>query len=471
MEPRSIVVLDVGKTISKVTLVAVDGRVLARVERPNHPQEVDGLLRLDAHGIERWLAGALAALPGRESIGWIVPVAHGAAAALVGPEGLRALPLDYEQSLPDNVGAAYDSGRDAFAFTGSPRLANGLNLGAQLHFLEGRDFSLLDPATTILLWPQYWAHLLCGVSASEVSSLGCHSDLWRPTEGRPSTLSLERGWADRLPPLRHAAEVLGRLRPAWAVRTGLPTDVRVLCGVHDSNAALLAARGFPEIAGREATVLSTGTWFVAMRNPASPIGLDSLACDRDCLANVDVDGRSIPSARFMGGRELQLLVDAELGAIDAPDLQERLIKAASAVVSARVLVVPPVVPGSGPFPAGAMARRERPDDPVHRAAAAVLYGALMTDVVLGLIGTRERLVVEGRFSRVPLLVRAIAALRPDLEIFIAPAGLDLVYGACRLVRPDMAPPSALERVDPLALDLTEYRRVWQGRAGHGQVVA
>jgi hypothetical protein len=34
---------------------------------------------------------------------------------------------------------------------------------------------------------------LCGAAATEVTSLGCHTDLWIPTEGRPCW-QLRRSW-------------------------------------------------------------------------------------------------------------------------------------------------------------------------------------------------------------------------------------------------------------------------------------
>ena len=119
-------------------------------------------------------------------------------------------------------------------------------------------------------WAQYWSWLLSGVAASEVTSLGCHTDLWQPLARRPSDLAVKRGWSERFAPLRNAGAVLGPLRATWAERTGLSSSVQVHCGLHDSNAALLAARSFPQLASNESTVLSTGTWFIAMRTLANP---------------------------------------------------------------------------------------------------------------------------------------------------------------------------------------------------------
>ena len=68
--------------------------------------------------------------------------------------------------------------------------------------------------------------------------MGTHTDLWRPREGRASSLVERAGWSRLFPPLRKAWETLGPLRPEVAAATGLPETVRVICGAHDSNAAL-----------------------------------------------------------------------------------------------------------------------------------------------------------------------------------------------------------------------------------------
>ena len=70
----------------------------------------------------------------------------------------------------------------------------------------------------------------------------------------------------------------------------------------------------------DATVLSTGTWFVAMRSLVPGAGFDEgrLPEFRDCLINVDVRGRAVPSARFMGGREAEII-----RGVDAPAAAER----------------------------------------------------------------------------------------------------------------------------------------------------
>ncbi len=377
--------------------------------------------------------------------------------------------MDYEAPVTPAERAAYDVGRDPFEATGSPALPMGLNLGLQLHRLE----ALTGPwpeDLRIVTWAQYWAWRLSGVAACEVTSLGCHTDLWRPLEGRPSAMAVRRGWARRLAPLRRADEVLGPVTPEWVARAGLAADCRVLCGLHDSNAALLAARGHPQIAAGDATVLSTGTWFVAMRSagPASAPDLSSLSESRDCLINVDIGGRTTPSARFMGGREAEILAGLDIFALTEGYDPDALIARLPDLMARGVFALPSFAVGTGPFPHRAGRWEKEPADPQDRRAACGLYLALMADTLLTLLGSRERLLIEGRFAEAQVLTRALAALRPDLATYVSNAQDDVPYGALRLVHPTLATTAALTPVRPLELPgLGAYAAAWRAKVAAG----
>lgn len=364
--------------------------------------------------------------------------------------------------------ARYDSERDPFTSTGSPGLPNGLNLGVQLYRLKEMHRELFAGDCQILLWPQYWAWLLCGVQASEVTSLGCHSDLWQPEAGAPSQLAQRHGWARRLPTLRRASDPLGTISPEWARRTGLSRDVRVYCGVHDSNAALIAARGFTELYRREATVLSTGTWFVAMRTPSVGLKVDLSHLDpsRDCLMNVDAEGRLIPSSRFMGGREIEMLTGIDSRRIDIVPDQPALLEAVEHVIAREAMILPTMTPGVGPFPTSRGGWRNEPQSFESAAvrAGAGLYAALVANEALDLIGARERILVEGRFAEAQVFIRALARLRPRDTVYACNAHNDVSFGALRLIEPELEPVGRLEPVVPLDVDLSAYQSVWRREA-------
>ncbi len=467
MSSGRVIVLDVGKTLAKLSLWDEGGRQLAQHVHVNQSVAAPGYRALDTAGIEQWLAAGLADFARLGSVAAIVPVAHGAAAAVIRDGRLACAVQDYEEQVPAQQLAAYRAGRDPFAQSGSPALPDGLNLGLQLHRLETLVPGVLEGDAQILPWPQYWAWRLSGVAASEVTSLGCHSDLWQPARRIHSELACTRGWAARLAPLRHAGQALGPLSPEWVARSGLPPQLRVHCGLHDSNAALLAARGFREIGDHEATVISTGTWFVAMRSPAAVAAPDLTALPerRDCLVNVDIHGRPVPSARFMGGREIEAL--GGFGALEQP----ALLAAVPALLAGGAMVLPAWAPGVGPFPDARGRWIGEPADAAQRAAALGLYLALMSDVALGLIGARQRILIEGRFAQAEVFVRALAALRPEAEVYAGGAYEAVPYGALRLVDPALPPPAALRRARPLEADLGRYRTEWLRRIGAQETCA
>jgi sugar (pentulose or hexulose) kinase len=466
--PRSLtIVLDVGKTMAKATVWTPQGDCIRRETRANRKVDAGDYPALDVDGIEAWLADVLTDFAGAGHIGSIIPVAHGAAAAILRDGRLAVPPMDYECEPPDDIRDSYSRDRDPFAESGSPALGMTLNLGLQLHYLERLYPDLLTGNATILPWAQYWAWRLCGVAACEVSSLGSHTDLWSPGRGQPSPLAVRRGWAARLAPIRHATEVLGTLLPEWVERTGLPGAVRVHAGVHDSNAALNAARACPEIAGRDATVVSTGTWFVAMRSPGPEADLTPVfrTSEPGRLINIDPGGLPVPTALFMGGREIELLCERLEIRLDDAAVQLSMVESVEPCLTSGAMVLPTMVPGTGPFPDLAGGWVDRPEDPAQAAAAIALYAALVVDHALDRIGSRATLLIEGRFAGVAAFVRALASLRRDARVFTSTAEGDVSFGTFQLLRPEVAPPGPLAAVPPLDWDLTGYRQLWRRRLG------
>lgn len=454
-----IVVLDVGKSLSKLTLWSPERQMMARRTRANRSSIVDGLLALDVPGITVWLSETLTDFARQGDIAAIIPVAHGAAVCLVDERGLAVPVLDYEAKPPTDIGSRYRAARDPFRLTGSPCLPGGLNFGSQLYWLESRTPDRVHN-TQLLTWPQYWSWLLCGIASTEVTSLGCHSDLWMPMAAKPSPLAVSRGWAARLAPRRRAGDVLGPVSEAWRARCGLPKDCVVLCGIHDSNAALLAARKHPEVAGQASTMLSTGTWFVAMRTlgPQAAVDVASLSENRDCLVNVDAFGTPIPSARFMGGREMEILEDG--APIDARGQEADMLRLATEMAKAGVYAIPAFQNGVGAFPNSRGGWTSRPSSQMQRRAVASLYLALMADTSLSLIGSREKLVIEGRFAADPVFTRALASLRPDQTIYLSRGGDNVPLGALQLIDEQLPPDAELSRATPLEMDMSSYAREW-----------
>lgn len=388
MTPKHVAVIDIGKTNAKLALVDTsDLSEVAVVTRPNTVREEPPYPHFDVETIWEFLLDALADFHVRHGIDAISVTTHGASGALIAGDGSLAAPiLDYEHAGPDSVAEAYDALRPAFEETGSPRLPMGLNLGAQIHWQFAQDCTLRDRTASIVTYPQYWCHRLTGALACDVSSLGCHTDLWNPFEARFSSLVDRLGIAEKMAPARKPAEVLGLLLPDVAARTGLRPDTPVFCGIHDSNASLL-----PHLMRRAPpfSVVSTGTWVIAMTVGGFEASVDPC---RDALVNVNAFGAPVPSARFMGGREFEIIQRGRSATSDAAVL--------NAVAKTGPLLMPSVVPESGPFQ-GKRHRWVGPEPETgtpERGAALGFYLALMTAECLSLTGHRGPIVVEGPFT-------------------------------------------------------------------------
>ncbi|WP_416798516.1 FGGY-family carbohydrate kinase [Ciceribacter azotifigens] len=446
-----VAVIDIGKTNAKV--VVLDGATGAEIAVRRTPNRVIAAApypHYDVEALWKFILSALAEFARAPGFDAISITTHGASAALLDAQGRLALPvLDYEFEYPGAVREAYDRLRPDFAQTCSPRLSGGLNLGAQLHFQKSLYPDLFGRVATILTYPQYWAFRLTGVAANEVTSLGCHTDLWSPGQGRYSTLIDKLGIGPLMAPVRSAFDVLGPVQPEVRAAIGLDTAVPVYCGIHDSNASLL-----PHLVGRQPpfSVVSTGTWVVCFAVGSDPLGLDPV---RDTLSNVDAFARPVPSARFMGGREFQMLTQG--AAEPSPQAVEL---AARAVIAKAVMVLPNAVDGSGPFQGCEGRWIGEPSSDAERIAAVSLYVAMMTVTCLDLVKAAGPIVVEGPMSRNRVFLAALASITGRDVMIDAEGGVSgTALGAAMLagVRPQAGHPAV---ISPL-FDVTSHVGRWR----------
>jgi sugar (pentulose or hexulose) kinase len=405
---RNIAVIDIGKTNAKVTLFDLETATESDVFTIENKVVPTGLYpHHDTDGIWAFLLSSLKTLQSNTSIDAIAISAHGGSITLVGADGELAMPmLDYEYDGPDSLSADYDAIRPAFSETGSPRLATGLNVGAQIYWQAKTFPNEFANVTAIVPYPQFWALRLTGKSAMEMTSIGAHTDLWNPYKKDYSSLVDSMGWRKLMPPMSSAFDILGTIKPDVATATGLPASTPVFSGLHDSNASLLT-----HLKSRPApfSVVSTGTWVICFSVGGKKIVLDET---RDTLMNVNAYGDPVPSARFMGGRAFSLLkADAKAGITEADRDQ---------VLDGGIMLLPSVPDDSGPFVhrKGGWVGDVEALTPGGYLFAVSLHLGMMTSTSLELIGADGPVIVEGPF----------AANRTFLEVLNVMTGRDIVTG-------------------------------------------
>jgi sugar (pentulose or hexulose) kinase len=233
--------------------------------------------------------------------------------------------------------------------------------------------------------------------------------------------------------------------------SGDAADVVVHNGVHDSNSALYFYRsiGFTNF-----TLVSTGTWVIIF-NTSCP--LEALDEKRDMLANVTVDHQPVATIRFMGGREY----DVASGGWEKPVSRQAIVS-----VIARGVFALPAFAAGGPMQGSEGRFVGPPVDGEERAAAALLYVALMTDLSLDLIRSTNPIVIDGGLVKTGLFAGLLARLRLEQPVFTSANAEGSAFGAAALVFDQLGSnPFVDETVKAAAIDLfglEAYRDAWRG---------
>merc|ERR1712079_596276 len=123
--------------------------------------------------------------------------------------------------------------------------------------------------------------------------------------------------------------------------TSISKNCLVYTGLHDSNASYL--RYMDDRGKVNETIISSGTWTIIF-SPFSSV--EKLSKTHDMLVNVDIYGRNVCCARFMGGREFEEICRILSSSPDV-NVSEHDIQA---IVSQNIMALPNFSNGSGPFP-------------------------------------------------------------------------------------------------------------------------
>jgi len=450
---RYVAVIDLGKTNSKVALVDTVHSIEVQVIKQPIAISLNSLyLSLDHHAIEAFVIDALQALASAHTVDAITVTTHGATAALVDESGELAMPvMDYEYTGIDALRDEYELHRPSFSDTGSPSLPGGLNIGAQLYWQQKKYPSLFENVHTVLTWPQFWVHKLSGKRHNDLTSLGCHTDLYEPEKKHYSSLVDSQRWRPLMPPTKSSGQLSGMLKTTLANLVGLSPEIPIYTGIHDSNASLV-----PHLITQSApfSVVSTGTWFISMAIGGTPT---KLAESKDTLINVNAKGECVPSARFMGGRERDLFQLSEPATAHAMD---KLLDQFESMP----LLMPSAVPNTGPYPNAKQQwiGRSLEGDLDAQSCVATLYLALMTHECLILIGANGPTFIEGPLSQDSQYAQMLAAVT-NRPVFLSNATTGTSAGAAMLIRPPQSPPeyTSITLDDEKRGKLKHYARLWK----------
>ena len=458
----TIAVLDMGKTNVKLSAATADGHILETISTPNTVRDGPPWRHNDLEGLGDWTLSELSGLCRRHPVAHIIAAAYGSGGVLVGDDpdskgGGAILPMiDYEQPLPDGLNDDYLPLAGSFFDRGSATMQAAAHQARQLFWMQRAEPQRFATARWYLGLPQYWAWKFSGRVAAETSFLGAQSHLWNAVERRFAPIVDRQGWRHLMPEFAKAWAALGTLRPELTRRFGLPATIDVHTGVHDSSANFYL---YQATGDEDFTVISTGTWIVAL---ADRVQLDALDERRNMTCNSDVFGHPLGGALTMAGREFSHVAGEQPhGALADVAVVERIIARGT-------LALPAFGIDSGQFPSAAGHGRIVGPPPVsaaERLGLSVLYMALLSVTCADALGAGRRVVLDGSYLRDPLYARLVAALRPgsvtlyNYESYGVAAGAALLCG-----HETRRNPISLTLDEPAALtgcaDLSAYATRW-----------
>ena len=354
---------------------------------------------------------------------------YGASLVYLNSEGRVFTPLyNYLKPYPENLKKQfYDTygGEEQFSFqTASPVLGS-LNSGMQLYRIKYEKPEVFGEIKQALHLPQYLSYLLSSHICSDITSIGCHTNLWNFQKNNYHEWVTREGILEKLGPIFPCNEVLPAVFPGSNYKVGI--------GIHDSSAALI-----PYLVNFEEPfiLISTGTWCISL-NPFNHTPLTKEELEQDCLCFMSYEAKPVKASRIFSGHEhdqqVKRIADffnqstARYHTMDFdPEIVERLQTPNQ--ISKSTAEDTTVLKDS------LFAKRELADFANDEEA----YHQLLMDIAaqqyvstqLVLKGTKvKRIFVDGGFSKNSIYMNLLAHHFPGMEIFAASMAQATALGA------------------------------------------
>ncbi len=342
---------------------------------------------------------------------------YGASFVYIDESGRPVAPLyNYLKPYPEDLKKQFYEtygGEDEFSYqTASPVLGN-LNSGMQLYRIKYQKPELFQKIKYALHLPQYMSYLISGNVCSDITSIGCHTNLWNFIKNDYHEWVYKEEVANKLAPIVSCDHVNTAAFPGSNYYVGV--------GLHDSSAALIPYQvNFLE----PFVLISTGTWCISL-NPFNDTPLTFNELRNDCLCYMHYRGGPVKASRFFGGNEHEEQVKRIADHFNQNTLAYRTMEYEPSIVG-RLQQKPTAAANDGNLlmKDSIFAKRDLNDFADDTEA----YHQLILDIVqqqkastsLVLKDTPvKRLFVDGGFSKNAIYMNLLARVFPQLEVFAA----------------------------------------------------
>ena len=425
-----IAVFDIGKTNKKLFFFDEQYKiVLERTARFEETIDEDGDPCENLDYLTSWIREVLAEVVKLEKfdVRGINFSAYGASFVHVGEDGKPLTPLynylkPFSEELKNQFYQKYGGELLVSTETASPVLGN-LNSGMQLYRLKYQNPELFAKIKYSLHLPQYLSYLITGQAYSDITSIGCHTNLWDFTKNDYHTWVKEEGIAEKLAPV-YPSDAAVELTVEGAERfAGI--------GLHDSSAALVPfLTSFQE----PFALISTGTWCITL-NPFNSAPLTQDELKSDCLCYISYKGKPVKASRVFAGNEHEVESKRIAQHFNKPEDFYKRVKYNSTVISrlnqkndSVKLSLDSAELATSAFSGRDLKSFANVEEAYHQLIIDLI--ALQTESTrLVLNDTVKRIFVDGGFSKNEIYMQLLAAAFPGKEIFAASVAQATSLGA------------------------------------------
>ena len=286
-------IFDIGKTNKKLFLFNENYEiVLEKSTQFSETKDEDGDPCEDVQLLKNWVLECFEEVSQLEDydIRALNFSTYGASFVHINEDGETVAPLyNYLKPYPEELKKKfYDTygGEERFAQqTASPVLGS-LNSGMVLYRLKYENPYLFAQIKYFLHLPQYISFLFTGKYFSDITSIGCHTNLWDFEKNQYHEWVEKEGILEKLAPI--SSEVFSS-KNTFKIGTGL----------HDSSAALIP---YLSTFTEPFVLISTGTWCISL-NPFNHTTLTTNELQQDCLAYMQYTGKPVKASRLFAGNE------------------------------------------------------------------------------------------------------------------------------------------------------------------------
>ncbi len=297
MQKKPVVaILDVGKTNKKLLLFDQSYQlVYEKSDRMEETVDEDGFACEDLASLT---SSALELIKGslhleEFEVKAVNFTAYGASFVYIDGDGKTLTPLynylkPYPQDLQHQFYEKY-GGEKAFSRrTASPVLGS-LNSGMQVLRIKHEQPEIFARIAFALHLPQYLSYLFTDLAVTDITSIGCHTNLWDFTQQAYHAWVQNEGIATVLAPIISSAHVEKINIEGQSLSCGI--------GLHDSSSALIP---YLSCFNNPFVLVSTGTWSITL-NPFDHVPLADEELEKDCLCYLQYTGKPVKASRLFLG--------------------------------------------------------------------------------------------------------------------------------------------------------------------------